>query len=183
MPFSSFRFHQPRAVRDTVAGSFYQTRPNAQLALALVLIRSVRLLDQVEGNVPHLICPHSLASSSRLKQKEETDVNKKRRNGGGIQSLIVITAAVREGREEDGKAKGSFWILAESLRQVIMGPCVCCVCGSRTGAVAANRLTITATDDADVAQNGNSKRGQLSSSSSVSNATANSRPAVDPTIG
>ena len=61
-----------------------------------------------------------------------------------------------------------------------MGPCVCCVCGSRTGAGAEKRLTITATDDADVAQNGNSKRGQLSSSSSVSNATANSRPAVDP---
>ena len=80
----------------------------------LALIRSVRLLDQVEGNVPHLICPHSLASSSRLKQKEETDVNKKRRNGGGIQSLVVITAAVREGREEDGKAEGSLWILAET---------------------------------------------------------------------
>ena len=103
----------------------YQTRRNAHRALALVLIRSARLLDQGEVTVPHLICPRSLANNSRLKQKEETDVKKKRQNGKGIQSRAVITAAAKEGRKKRQKDLFDGF----RLRQMAVRSCVCCVCG------------------------------------------------------
>ena len=42
----------------------------------------------------------------------------------------VITAAVSEGREGDGKTEGSLWIPAETGVRRGIRQCVCCVCGA-----------------------------------------------------
>ena len=122
----------------------YQTRRNAHRALALVLIRSARLLDQGEVTVPHLICPRSWANNSRLKQKEETDVKKKRQNGKGIQSRVIWPQQPRrEGR------KGKRISLMDSVwdRRLCVRVSVAGAEGRRTGAGVAKRLAITATDE------------------------------------